>query len=89
MKLRNISPLGRLDVAGLGVVDAGEEFEVVDSDLAAALLAQSDNFVSAVPMRAPAPAPEAEPEPGAEAAPEPKPRRRGRADAEPDAVKEA
>lgn len=44
MKLRNISPLGPLDVPGLGLVlEPGGEFEV-DDKVGASLLEQVGNF---------------------------------------------
>lgn len=46
MKVRNISPLGAVEVLGR-LVAAGDTFEVSDED-AARLLAQPDNF-EAVP----------------------------------------
>lgn len=45
MILRNVSPVGDLHIPALGVdVPAGETFEVADAGLAAAFLAQPDNF---------------------------------------------
>lgn len=46
MRIRNISPFGRLEVTAVGLyVDAGEEFDVDDAQ-APALLAQAENFVA-------------------------------------------
>jgi len=42
-KLRNINPLGDVDIVGVGPVKAGEEFEVSD-DLAERLLEQPSNY---------------------------------------------
>lgn len=43
MHFKNISPLGDLEVVGVGLVAAGDEFEAT-GDLAESLLKQSESF---------------------------------------------
>ena len=43
MRFKNVSPLGDLDVVGVGQVGAGDEF-VATGDLAESLLKQPENF---------------------------------------------
>lgn len=43
-RFQNVSPLGDLDVPAIGRLVSGEEFEVDDFDLAAALHWQPGNF---------------------------------------------
>lgn len=50
MKVRNVSPLGDVEVLGR-IVAAGDVFEVSDEQ-AAALLAQPDNFAPVVEPKA-------------------------------------
>lgn len=53
-KLIHSSPLGRLDIPGVGSIPAGEEFEV-STGQAATLLEQSDLYHRARQPRAPKP----------------------------------
>ena len=43
MKFKNVSPLGDLDIPGVGIVPAGHQFEV-SGDLAESFLKQPENF---------------------------------------------
>jgi hypothetical protein len=47
-KIKNVSPLGDMFIPALGVeIKAGATFDVSNNDLAASLLAQSDNWTAA------------------------------------------
>lgn len=49
-KIRNISPVGDLDVPGVGVIKAGDTADVPD-DIGETLLRQTANFALAQPAQ--------------------------------------